>query len=293
MDASVETGLDFISRAVGEVRKIKPDYGLLLDLYERIFIEQERAQSSMRTPSSRIPGEALAERAGGNLHLVDVSDFEIDGESAAILFEKICAILMEEGDQVAESAERAAGALRAGELNIGEIASALLQGDGDFLSSVGASLGIEVAVLSFILYNSIKPSVHVFSRSLSGFLDTEAECESGCCPVCGSMPELSVFGENGKRSLVCGFCGHQWPSKRVFCVFCGNADHETLRYYQIDNEEEYRVDVCEKCKRYIKTVDVKKTTRPIYLPLENASTPYIDMKFREMGYAAGCSGFGW
>jgi len=292
MDASVETGLDFISRAVDEVRKIKPDYGLMLDLYERIFIEQEQAKGSIRLKRSGIPGASLADRAANNLHLVDVSDFEIDGESAAILFEKICAILMEEGDQVAESAERAVGALRAGELNIGEMASALLRGHDDFLLSAGAGLGVEGAVLSFILYNSIKPSVHVFSRSLSGFLDTETECERGCCPVCGSMPELSVFGENGRRSLVCGFCGHQWPSKRVFCVFCGNADHETLRYYQIDNEEEYRVDVCEKCKRYIKTVDVKKTTRPIYLPLENASTPYIDMKFREMGYAAGCSGFG-
>ena len=97
------------------------------------------------------------------------------------------------------------------------------------------------------------------------------------------MPELSVFEDNGKRSLLCGFCGHRWQSKRVFCSFCENTDHETLRYYEIEDEEEYRVEVCDKCNSYIKTVDIKKLSRPVYLPLESISTPYIDVKFRGDG----------
>ena len=129
----------------------------------------------------------------------------------------------------------------------------------------------------------MKPSLVMFSEMVSGYLDRELEWDKGYCPVCGSMPELSVFEDNGKRSLLCGFCGHRWPSKRVYCSFCENTDHETLRYYEIEDEEEYRVDVCDKCKRYIKTVDIKKTIRPVYLPLENISTPYIDLKFKEMG----------
>ena len=121
-------------------------------------------------------------------------------------------------------------------------------------------------------------------------LDKDIEWDKGYCPVCGSMPELSLFEENGKRFLICGFCSHKWASKRMYCPFCENSDHETLQYYSIDDEEEYRVDVCEKCKKYIKTIDIKKTTRTIYAPLEIRSTPYIDIKFEEMGYKKGNTG---
>jgi len=138
-----------------------------------------------------------------------------------------------------------------------------------------------------VAYSSLKPSLVKFSGMISRYLATENEWEKGYCPVCGSMPELSILEENGKRSFLCGFCGHQWQSKRVYCPFCENTDHDTLRYYEIEDEEEYRVDVCDKCHRYIKTVDMRKLSRPVYLPLESISTPYIDVRFREMGYSPG------
>jgi FdhE protein len=108
--------------------------------------------------------------------------------------------------------------------------------------------------------------------------------ERGYCPVCGSNPTLSLFGENGRRFLVCGFCWHKWPSSRMFCHNCGNRDHDTLRYYTFEDEEAYRTDVCDKCRHYIKTVDCRVLGRFVYPPLECIATSHLDIKMQDMGF---------
>jgi FdhE protein len=47
------------------------------------------------------------------------------------------------------------------------------------------------------------------------------------------------------------------------------------------------VDVCENCKRFIKTVDLRKISRIIYPPLEQVATLHLDMKAAEAGYVSG------
>lgn len=278
---------DYISNAVNDIKKIKPDYSLLLELYERIFIEHENSRNLISQVNPLVLTESISEKSKGQFPLVDVSQFIIDGESSEKLFIEICGILLTAGNGVTESVRRAVDALECQTLHAKELFSAFIGGDESFLAEIAEKFNIDIQVLIFLIYNSLKPSLNMFSRALSGSLDEEKEWGQGFCPVCGSMPELSVFEENGKRSLLCGFCGYQWLSKRIYCPFCGNTDHETLQYFEIEGEEEYRVDVCEKCCRYIKTLDMKKTSRLVYLPLEIVSTPYIDVRFKEMGYKAG------
>ncbi len=275
---------DFISSAVDEVRKLKPDYGLLLGLYEMVFIEQENSKKTIHLADYTIPAEVLAVTFKEKFPLVGPSRFSIDAEAAEDLFVRICEILGKADNGVAESVRRISDAVGNKAMEPGKLFPAFLEDDKSLFESLEKKLSIDPAVLTFVVYNSLKPSLVKFSEMVSGYLDREQEWDKGYCPVCGSRPELSIFEENGKRSLLCGFCGHRWRSKRIYCPFCENTDHETLRYYEIEDEEEYRVDACDMCKGYIKTVDVKKLSRPLYLPLESISTPYIDVKFREMGY---------
>lgn len=287
MSQITEITSDYIISAVEQVKKIKPDYRSLLDLYERIFIAQEDSKKSIRLADFVIPDDALSLKFRERFPLVEISRFVIDRESAGRLFGTICDILEQAGEKISRNITTIRSAVDNRAIDADRLFSALLSEDEEYLGSIEKDFGVDREVLGFVIYNSMKPSIAMFSRMISRYLDRETEWDRGYCPVCGSMPELSVFEEAGKRSLVCGFCGHRWPSKRVYCSFCENTDHETLRYFEIEDEEEYRVDVCDKCKRYIKTVDVKKTSRSLYLPLEKISTPYIDVKFREMGYIPG------
>jgi FdhE protein len=118
-------------------------------------------------------------------------------------------------------------------------------------------------------------------------LDKDDPWLKGYCPICGSAPILSLLEGEGARSLICSFCWHQWPVKRVNCPFCDNSDSKTLHYLFSDAEKDRRVDLCDKCHKYIKTLDTRQVGRQIYPPLEQIATLHLDVKAREEGFEAG------
>jgi len=278
---------DDIREAVKQKKKIKPEYTLMLDLYEKIYIAQEESKNSIKLADFTIPDEVLSVKLKEQFPLISLSQFVIDQNAAEKLFKNLCTILLDAGDELSESVKKISDLIDNKKLDLSDLFSEFLKENEDYFNNLENEFQTDKAISGFLIYNSLKPSLTMFSDSISALLDKEKEWNKGYCPVCGSMPELSTFEENGKRFLTCGFCTHKWESKRIYCPFCENTDHETLQYFEIEGEEEYRVDVCDKCQKYIKTVDIKKTSRTVYLPLENQSTPYIDLRFSEMGYKQG------
>jgi FdhE protein len=60
-----------------------------------------------------------------------------------------------------------------------------------------------------------------------------------------------------------------------------------LHYLYSESEKAFRVDCCENCRKYIKTVDARSANRPIYPPLEQVASLHLDIKAREGGFEAG------
>ncbi|MBI4721738.1 MAG: formate dehydrogenase accessory protein FdhE [Candidatus Stahlbacteria bacterium] len=82
----------------------------------------------------------------------------------------------------------------------------------------------------------------------------------GICPICGRDPFIAkIEPETGKRYLHCCLCRTEWAFKRIGCPFCGNIEQKKLRFFYVDENSPYRVDVCDECKKYIKTVDTRKS----------------------------------
>lgn len=281
---------DDIREAVKQKKKIKPEYAPMLDLYEKIYIAQEESKSGIHPDDLIITDDVLKIKLKEQFPLLNISQFAIDYNISETLFKKLSLILAGGGDELAAKVREISLLIDNSKLNLRDLFSEFLKESEEFFNKMENDFKIDKTVLGFLTYNSLKPSLSVFAGKASGYLSNETVWNRGYCPVCGSMPELSTFEENGKRFLTCGFCAHKWESKRMYCPYCENTDHETLQYFEIEGEEEYRVDVCDKCKKYIKTVNIKNTSRTVYLPLENQSTPYIDLKFEELGYRPGNSG---
>jgi FdhE protein len=92
-------------------------------------------------------------------------------------------------------------------------------------------------------------------------------------------------GVEGARFLVCSSCGYEWRFMRLKCPFCENKEHERLRYFYIEKEgRAYRVDVCEKCKRYIKTLDTKELGEEVIPLIEDIGTLHLDILAQNEGY---------
>ena len=72
-----------------------------------------------------------------------------------------------------------------------------------------------------------------------------------------------------------------------YCPFCDNSTNKDLHYLFSAEEKNLRVDLCDKCGKYLKTLDTRQTDRLIYPPLEQVSTLHLDIKAREEGFEAG------
>ncbi|RPJ13122.1 MAG: formate dehydrogenase accessory protein FdhE, partial [Deltaproteobacteria bacterium] len=48
----------------------------------------------------------------------------------------------------------------------------------------------------------------------------------------------------------------------------------------------YRVDACDSCRKYLKTVDTRVLNRRVYPALEQVASLHLDLKAAEAGYTA-------
>jgi formate dehydrogenase accessory protein FdhE len=106
------------------------------------------------------------------------------------------------------------------------------------------------------------------------------------CPFCGRKPGFGVLralGDGGKRSLVCSFCLAEWEFRRIVCPGCGEENHSKLPVYTAADFEHIRVECCDSCQRYLKTVDLTKSGLAEPLVDEIASVP-LDLWAQEHGY---------
>jgi FdhE protein len=96
------------------------------------------------------------------------------------------------------------------------------------------------------------------------------------CPVCSGRPQVGVLrpmGDGGKRSLICSLCATEWDFRRIVCPACGEEDVEKLPVYVADEHPHVRVEACDTCRYYIKTIDLTKEGRAVPVVDELAAIP--------------------
>lgn len=81
------------------------------------------------------------------------------------------------------------------------------------------------------------------------------------CPLCGGRPVFGVLrleGDGGKRCLICSFCGYEWEFRRILCPTCGEEEEKKLPVFVADQFPHIRVEACETCKFFVRTIDLTK-----------------------------------
>ena len=111
------------------------------------------------------------------------------------------------------------------------------------------------------------------------------------CPFCGGAPQVSILREGsdpstpgGNRELLCSTCLTTWPSSRVLCANCGEDDERMLGYFKPAVYEHLRIEACDTCRHYVKSVDSTRLGFAVPLVDEVASAP-LDAWARDHGYS--------
>jgi formate dehydrogenase accessory protein FdhE len=106
------------------------------------------------------------------------------------------------------------------------------------------------------------------------------------CPFCGGKPAVGVLrseGDGAKKSLICMLCAHEWAFRRIYCPACGEEREPQMAYYSAPEIAHVRVDVCDTCHTYLKSIDLTKTGLAVAVVDELATTP-LDIWAAEHGY---------
>jgi FdhE protein len=277
MSAGTNPRADIVRQAAAALIERLPAYRGMLEFHAGIFTAQEEANPAVRLAPYTLAPDTVREALAGRLPLVPPERMQFDPEVTSVLFAELCRLAVDCGTGLAGSARVLAGRPEAP----GRLAARFLAGDEAHLLEAAVAWGVEPPELSFFLYHGLRPSIARGAEDLARFL-AGGTWERGVCPICGSLPALGWLSAEGERFLHCGFCWHRWPMRRLACPFCDQPNR--LSYIYTDEEPEYRIDVCDACRRYLKTVDSRNLPRPAYPPLEQVASLHLDLKAAESGY---------
>jgi FdhE protein len=115
----------------------------------------------------------------------------------------------------------------------------------------------------------------------------DAATTNAVCPFCGSRPVAGVLrgeGEGAKRSLLCSMCSTEWQYRRVICPNCGEENKDRLPVYTAADFDHVRVDACDRCKTYIKSVDLTRNGHAIPV-VDELATVALNIWAENRGYS--------
>jgi FdhE protein len=125
-----------------------------------------------------------------------------------------------------------------------------------------------------------------YTESLAGRSHTLLGTSQSTCPFCGEKPQVGVLreeGDGGKRSLICSLCSTEWEFRRVLCPGCGEESLDKLPVYTASGLEYVRVEACDTCQTYIKSVDLTKNGLAVPV-VDEMATIALNLWAEENGY---------
>jgi FdhE protein len=126
---------------------------------------------------------------------------------------------------------------------------------------------------NFFFRAFLQPYAEFLSGSMLPLSLTMTVCR---CPRCDSLPVTGVLrpeGEGGKRFLLCAWCSQEWEFRRLLCAACGEDREDKLPVYVAEQFPHIRVESCDTCHHYIRTVDLTEDGNAVPLVDDLAAIP--------------------
>jgi FdhE protein len=125
-----------------------------------------------------------------------------------------------------------------------------------------------------------------YAELLAGRSGLVADGTPPVCPFCGSKPQVAVLrpeGDGGKKSLVCSLCSTEWNFRRLLCPNCGEENKDHLPIFAAPEFDYVRIDACDTCQTYIKSIDLTKNGNAIPM-VDELATLSLNLWAQENNY---------
>jgi len=276
-----EKELEKLKERIQQIKKKRPGYGEMLDFYQKVEETQQSIKAFLKMKPIKFKKEWKELLAKEGFSLIQKEDFPLDTETSTKLFATLCQIGKDSNPHMAEQVRKIKEAIDNKRIDLKKLLSKGMKAEK--IKKVADEFGLDAKVFLFLIQGCTRPSIESGMEQLRSQLDPENWLK-GYCPMCGSLPSLSLLkGEEGKRYLLCSYCGYQWRIDRLICPFCNNKEQQFLQYFCGEGEDAYRIDLCDKCQQYIKTID-DRTLEELDPVLEDLATLHLDILASQKGY---------
>jgi FdhE protein len=267
-------------KTIEKYKSSNPHYEELLDILEKILILREEYRHNMNASIFPVDENLIEKKLSGGLTLIDFSGGTFNLTEPKKYFLALLKIAEEKKpDETRELVQK----IEDGTFDFEKMVRdsfIILQDEKTSKEPEDEALDLT----ALFLEESLRPALEILAEKY-GKVITESGWSEGYCPICGREPKIGELREEGgRRFLFCNQCGLDWNFTRIKCPFCGNEEQQTLAYFTVEGDEKYRVDVCNVCKRYIKTVDFRKIKEVPNLDVEAITTLHLDMLANKEGY---------
>jgi FdhE protein len=273
-------------KIIEDYKLTNPHYTDLLDIMADILILREEYCNNMKNSIFQVEENLIAQKMEGGLPLIDFMGKEYDFTLPREYFSSLISIAEKRMPEVAQDI---INIIKSPEFDWEKIIRASFDRKIEEPDTRESAAEYEVEdnidLIDLFIEESLRPELESVARNYAKIIAKSGWSE-GYCPVCGKEPKIGEIREEeeGKRYLFCHQCGSKWYFHRIKCPFCGNEEQHSLAYFEVEGEERYRVDVCNKCRRYIKTVELPKSSEEPNLDVEDIATLHLDMIAYDEGY---------
>jgi FdhE protein len=162
--------------------------------------------------------------------------------------------------------------------------SAAVRQDGDGVRRLAAERDVDAGTLASVAHLAAFPLLQSCGRLLEGRVPSS--WQRGYCPVCAAWPILAERrGLDRSRRLRCGRCATQWEVQWLYCIYCGERDHNLLgSLEESDRGEMLKVETCARCRGYLKSIATLQGLPAFELLLRDLETVEFDLVALDRGY---------
>jgi FdhE protein len=252
-----------------------------MTFYLKLLEIQAEVEASLAIPEIKLSRPELEARLGSGMPLFKIEEYELDVALVNATFHRVAQLCASYPDVLGLVPE----ALLSSEFDLSAGTLSEWLAAGELPAEIGGET-VNTVLLGSLVQQTLRPFLIGYSQALTGRF-SQASWRRNYCPVCGSDADFSYLEkEVGGRFLVCPTCCAEWQFQRTQCPYCGNTETNTMSYLT-DEAGLYRLYLCERCKCYLKAIDLRKTTEKKILPLESLTTISLDRQGQEAGYHRG------
>jgi len=278
------------SKIVEEIERIKretPSVANIAVAFEELLLAKDRIKGEIEEPKSESPPAIDPARLSDGIPAVGRAGFTILASQTIYAYHRLAPAMVKGFPAIKPQLEVLEQAVRDGSVDLEAAIKHLLADRQNQVDRMARAAKVKPEILSFVLGQIVRPFVETEAERIGPAL-SDIQWDKGYCPICGSWPSLSLLrSKEGRRSLKCSFCGHEWTHVRMACPFCDNEDSETMEYFYAEERETERVEVCHKCKRYVLSLDTRERVDQTITAATSLGLVHLDIIAQEKGFVPG------